>query len=105
MSLPPFNSQLPRCPCRSILLSVNYRANPATCENRICDTRSAQRFKFTSPNEPLSITATPAWQGFHRHLDPAVFSSPSIRARSNCVACHSDADSGRFDPQAISLPP
>src|SRR6266404_3955686 len=69
------------------------------------DTRAAQRFKFTSPNEPLSITATPAWQGFHRHLDPAVFSSLSIRARSNCVACHSDADSGRFDPQAISLPP
>jgi len=69
------------------------------------DTRAAQRFKFTSPNEPLSITATPAWQGFHRHLDPAVFSSLSIRARSNCVACHSDADSRRFDPQAISLPP
>jgi hypothetical protein len=68
------------------------------------DTNAARRFIDVSAEQPLRITATPAWQRMHRRLDPTLFVRPTVRARSNCIACHRDADSGRFDPQAITIP-
>jgi cytochrome b len=68
------------------------------------DTRAAHLFSLTSADSPFSITATPAWQRIHRKLTPAQFAAPQVRARSNCIACHGDADSGRFDPQATIIP-
>jgi cytochrome b len=68
------------------------------------DSKAAHRFAAVAPDNPVSITATPGWQRIHRRLDPALFRLPAIKARSNCIACHRDADSGRFDPQEISIP-
>ena len=68
------------------------------------DTNAARRFLAVSADQPLRITATPGWQRIHRRLDPALFGRPTVRAKSNCIGCHSDADTGRFDPQAISIP-
>ncbi len=69
------------------------------------DTNAARRFIDVSTEQPLSITATAGWQWIHRRLDAAQFNDPTVRAKSNCIGCHLDADSGRFDPQAITLPP
>ena len=69
------------------------------------DTSAAHRFSVISADQPMRITATPAWQRIHRRLDAAVFKRPAIKTKINCIACHRDADSGRFDPQAIALPP
>jgi len=68
------------------------------------DSKAAHRFSVLSPQNPTSITATPAWQRLHRSIDPAIFRSREVGAMSNCAACHGDADSGRFDPQAIAIP-
>jgi hypothetical protein len=68
------------------------------------DSKAAHRFSVLAPADPTRITATPGWQRIHRGIDPAFFRSHAVGSRSNCAACHSDADSGRFDPQAIALP-
>ncbi len=68
------------------------------------DSKAANRFATVSAAEPTRITATPGWQRMHRAIDPALFRSHAVGSRANCAACHRDADGGRFDPQAISLP-
>ena len=68
------------------------------------DSKAAHRFSVLAPGDPTRITATPAWLRIHRGIDPAIFRSHAVGSRSNCAACHADADSGRFDPQAIALP-
>ena len=68
------------------------------------DSKAAHRFSVLAPGDPTRITATPAWLRIHRGIDPAIFRSHAVGSRSNCAACHADADGGRFDPQAIALP-
>ena len=68
------------------------------------DTEAARRFAHIAPADPLRITATPYWRRKHARIDPAVFAAKPVMAHSNCIACHSDADSGRFDDQAIAIP-
>lgn len=68
------------------------------------DSEASRRFATVAPNEPLRITATPYWVAKHANVDPAVFASPAVRSKGNCIACHRDADTGRFDDQAITLP-
>jgi hypothetical protein len=68
------------------------------------DTQAAHLFAVVAPGNPISITATPGWQRIHAHLDPAFFRLRSVGSNINCGACHKDAGTGRFDPQAIALP-
>jgi cytochrome b len=68
------------------------------------DTEAARRFAVLDPARPLQITATPYWVRKHAEVDPALFAAPSVKSRSNCSACHTDAASGSFDDQAIRLP-
>ena len=68
------------------------------------DTKAAQLLSNVSPADPLRITATPFWSRRHRRIDPAVFASAPVKAKSNCIACHRDAATGRFDAQAIRIP-
>ncbi len=68
------------------------------------DSKAARRFAVLAPDNPYSITATPGWQRIHRRIDPAVFRMHAVGSRANCAACHRDAGSGRFDPQAIAVP-
>ena len=68
------------------------------------DTKAARLLARISPADPLRITVAPFWVRRHRRIDPAVFATPAVKAKSNCIACHRDADSGRFDAQAIVLP-
>jgi hypothetical protein len=68
------------------------------------DTEAAHRFSIVSADQPTRITATPGWRATHAKLDPGIFDRPRIGARTNCGACHRDAESGRFDDQAIHIP-
>jgi len=68
------------------------------------DTKAAHRLSEVSAADPLRITAAPFWVRRHRRIDPAIFTSPAVKTKSNCIACHRDAASGRFDNQAIAIP-
>jgi cytochrome b len=68
------------------------------------DTLPGHRFRRTDPAEPLRITATPFWRRMHRDIPDAIFASPRVVRRSACAACHRDAETGRFAPQAIEVP-
>jgi hypothetical protein len=68
------------------------------------DTKAARLLSNVSSADPLRITAAPFWVRRHRRIGPAVFAAPGVKAKSNCIACHRDADTGRFDAQAIVLP-
>jgi len=47
---------------------------------------------------PLRITETPYWTGKHRHeVSAADFSSPNVKSKSNCVACHAGAARGLYE--------
>jgi len=68
------------------------------------DTKAAHGLSKVSADDPLRVTAAPYWIRRHRRIDPATFAGPAVKLRSNCNACHGDADSGRFDNQAIAIP-
>ena len=68
------------------------------------DTESANRFRVVAPDDPYRITATPYWVRKHAGIPPDVFARKSVRSKVNCHACHRDAESGRYDDQAIAIP-
>ena len=68
------------------------------------DTRAAHEFALANPSDPLRLTATPFWTRMHRRIPETVFKSRAVGAKSACDKCHSDASTGRFDPQAIKIP-
>ena len=68
------------------------------------DSMAANRLRNVDPVRPLEITATRFWTRLHQDISPAVFSSKAVGAKQNCSACHQDAASGMFAPQAISIP-
>jgi len=68
------------------------------------DTRAAVTLRLVDPVTPLRITAAPAWLRFHRSIPASVFAAKPAGVKGNCAACHSDAATGRFDPQNIEVP-
>jgi hypothetical protein len=68
------------------------------------DTESANRFRVVAPNEPYRITSTPYWVSKHAGIAIDVFARNGVRSKVNCNACHRDAESGRYDDQAIAIP-
>ena len=68
------------------------------------DTEAAVRLRAVDPAQPQRITATPFWKRAHRRIPAAVFARKSVVRQSNCAACHSDADSGIFEDDGISIP-
>ena len=67
------------------------------------ETRAARAFA-AAPAEPVAITELAAWRRIHASLPEAVFARRTVASRSNCAACHRDAESGRFSPFAIAIP-
>jgi cytochrome b len=68
------------------------------------DTRAAHELQGSNPQDPLRLTATPFWIRMHRGVPESVFKSRAVGARGACEKCHSDASTGRFDPQDIHIP-
>ncbi len=68
------------------------------------DTKPAHVLAQADPANPISLTATPFWKKTHAAIPDTVFARKPIFARSNCTACHSDAETGMFYPANIKIP-
>lgn len=53
---------------------------------------------------PLRITETPYWIRKHDEIGAADWASPLVKSKSNCAACHSDAEQGTFEDAAMQIP-
>lgn len=70
-------------------------------------TEAAYRIGKSIPADmtPLRITETPFWLEKHARIEASTWANPAVASRSDCRACHRDADYGTFDDAAIRLPP
>jgi cytochrome b len=68
------------------------------------DTRAAHELQRSNPRDSLRLTATPFWTRMHQGIPESVFKSRAVGAKGACEKCHSDASTGRFDPQDIHIP-
>lgn len=68
------------------------------------DTEAANRFRNVDAQQPLRVTKTPYWMRKHAEIPVAVFQRKRIGSAVNCIACHKDAEAGRFDDHAIAIP-
>ncbi|MBV9782412.1 MAG: cytochrome b/b6 domain-containing protein [Acidisphaera sp.] len=69
------------------------------------DTLPSHILRRPAADGSLRITDTPGWRRRHARIPAAVFAAKPVYRRSACEACHADAASGRFAPQAIAIPP
>lgn len=53
---------------------------------------------------PQRITEVAYWIRKHRDIAAADWANPLVKAKSNCAACHSDADLGTFEDGAMHIP-
>jgi hypothetical protein len=53
---------------------------------------------------PLRITETAYWKRKHHDIADKLWQTPAVRAKSNCAACHFDAERGTFEDAAMRLP-
>jgi hypothetical protein len=53
---------------------------------------------------PLRITETPYWVKKHRDIAESHWKSPLVKSKSNCAACHLDAEAGTFEDAAMRMP-
>ena len=59
---------------------------------------SAKLLRGVSPgNAPLRITELPKWIREHRKISDAEWNSKKVGSKSNCAACHVDAERGYFE--------
>ena len=50
------------------------------------------------------ITEAAWFKKEHRRISQATWSKPTVKSPSNCAACHTQADKGRFDDDNIRIP-
>lgn len=69
-------------------------------------TEAAYKINKSIPADvtPLRITETAFWLEKHSKLDNGTWSNPAVSSKSNCRACHRDAEYGMFDDAAIRIP-
>lgn len=53
---------------------------------------------------PLRITETPYWIKKHRDITDAQWMQPLVKSKTNCAACHQDAEAGTFEDAAMQIP-
>lgn len=68
------------------------------------DSKAATLWRDLSEVSPVALPDTVPWQRLHSGLNDSVYQHPSVYSRSNCSACHRDAESGWFSPFNISIP-
>jgi cytochrome b len=57
-----------------------------------------------SGETPLRITETPYWMKKHREIAASDWANPLVMSKTNCAACHTDADDGTFEDGAMHIP-
>jgi cytochrome b len=53
---------------------------------------------------PLRVTETPYWVKKHSKIAPVDWQMPQVKSKSNCAACHLDADASTFLDAAMRIP-
>jgi nitrate/TMAO reductase-like tetraheme cytochrome c subunit len=53
---------------------------------------------------PLRITETPYWIKKHREIAASDWANPLVKSKSNCSACHVDAEVGTYEDAAMRMP-
>ena len=65
----------------------------------------AGTYKRVSAEPPQDRITRSAWfERKHRKVEPAVWQLPSVKSAANCAACHTGADQGQFDDDALRMP-
>ena len=61
--------------------------------------REGRRFadSIASGQTPLRITEIPRWVREHREIRATRWSSPEVKSKANCLACHKKADQGIYE--------
>ena len=62
--------------------------------------RNAGRHRFVRRAEPLRLTATLWFHRTHGRVK-AQFGDPLVGSKTNCGACHADAEDGRYDEYTL----
>ncbi|MDQ1334591.1 MAG: hypothetical protein QG552_1541 [Thermodesulfobacteriota bacterium] len=65
---------------------------------------SGKIMKSIGSQTPLRITQVPHIQREHHEIEPQVFEREAIGSFSNCVACHTTAEKGVYDDDAVTIP-
>ncbi|KCV81119.1 cytochrome B561 [Actibacterium atlanticum] len=68
------------------------------------DSKPALLWSDLRESTPVALPDTEAWKRLHTSVDEASFRQRNIYSRSNCIACHADAETGWFSPFQISIP-
>lgn len=68
------------------------------------DTKPAHVFPREMRDGAYGLTDTRFWKRMHHEISDSTFASQSVRSKSNCAACHQDAESGLFSPFKIEIP-
>ena len=53
---------------------------------------------------PIRITESRYWKKKHRDIDDIYWKSEKVKSKSNCSACHLDAEDGWFEDSNMRLP-
>ncbi|MDO8811639.1 MAG: cytochrome b/b6 domain-containing protein [Gallionella sp.] len=53
---------------------------------------------------PLRITETPYWVRKHQDIAESVWRLSKVKSKTNCAACHLDAEAGTFEDAAMFIP-
>lgn len=61
--------------------------------------REGRKFAASIPSAhtPLRITETARWVKEHRKVGPDKWTSPGVKSKANCVACHKGAEQGVYE--------
>ncbi len=59
---------------------------------------------ISKDQSPLRITETAYWRDQHHEIQDSVWAQNNIKSKSNCNACHMDADLGTFEDAAMKIP-
>lgn len=68
------------------------------------DSKPATLWAGLRDTTPVALPDTAQWKRLHDSVDADIFRRAPIYSRSNCVACHADAETGWFSPFQITLP-
>ncbi|MBI4937671.1 MAG: diheme cytochrome c [Nitrosomonadales bacterium] len=58
--------------------------------------------KYSAPS--LKISDTPWFTREHREVSARAWSDPAVKSRSNCTACHVNAERGDWSERGIRMP-
>jgi hypothetical protein len=82
-------------------IAAYLKANAA---DRSTSKKAVSIMRSIGSETPERITDIPYIKRKHDETSASVFARKSIGSRSNCIACHRDAEQGVFDEDGVSIP-